>query len=92
VSSYFRFELAHGCNNILGLWLDVIAKRDVDVRVAKYGLNYFIGNSKPIEIGSQATACRVPTVPYRHSLVAFIFVFLLQVLLAVVQTTVLAAI
>jgi len=31
VSSNFRFEFAHGCNNVLGLWLDVIAKRDVDV-------------------------------------------------------------
>jgi len=92
VSSYFRFEPAHRCNNVRGLWLDVIAKRDVDVRVAKNGLNHFIGNSKPIEIGSQATPCRMPPVPPWQSFITLVSVILFQVLFAIIEATMPAAI
>ena len=69
------FELRHRCLCIGGCRLDVIRIRRGHVSVTQNCLDRFLGDAEPIQVGSQASARRVPAVPLGKRFVAHELVF-----------------
>jgi len=59
VSNYFRFELAHGCNNVWGLWLDGTG-RDLRLIVLIVGGVFFREHALMQDAGNQNAASFLP--------------------------------
>ena len=83
LSNHFRFELLHRGDDIGTLRFDVVAKRDVHVRMPEYGLDNLVRYAEPVQICPQPAPSGMPSMPAGQTIVALEFVTLLDVQLVI---------
>jgi hypothetical protein len=73
------FELGHGISNVISDGLDVVRCRSAHIRMSEDSLNHHVRHAKAIQIASESTPRRVPSVPLSDASITLVVMIFLVI-------------